>query len=150
MARQPWLLTQIGQRLALVLVLALSLGTILPAIERVSRDTSRLVPQLDPANVSYCEIRACDAIEKLSGLIIADEAEVSEAEYGTKLSIRLINAGRLAGEREVWAQVRTQEGKLVEGMRTKLKLSDQGPQHLEFQFSGTPQELADLGVFLGF
>jgi hypothetical protein len=38
----------------------------------------------------------------------------------------------------------------VEGMRTKLKLSDQGPQHLEFQFSGTLRELADLGVFLGF
>lgn len=150
MARRPWLLTQLGQRLALVLVFALSLLAIVPAINQVNQDTGRVVPQLDTTNVSYCELIACGAIESMAGLVITDEIEITESDYGTKVSIRVINTGRLVGEREVWAQVRTQEGKLVEGMRTKLNLTDQGEQHVEFQFSGTPQELADLRVFLGF
>ena len=150
MARRPWLLTQLGQRLAVVVVLALSLLAIVPAINQVSEDTSRVVPKLDTANVIYCELSACGAIPTMAGLVVTDEVQITESEYGTKISVRVINTGRLVGEREVWAQVRTQEGKLVEGMRTKLKLSDQGPQHVEFQFSGTPQELADLRVFLGF
>lgn len=150
MARRPWLLTQLGQRLAVVVVLALSLLAIVPAINQVSEDTSRVVPQLDTAKVVYCELSACGAIPTMAGLVVTDEVQITESDYGTKISVRVINAGRLVGDREVWAQVRSQEGKLVEGMRTKLKLSDQGPQHVEFQFSGTPQELADLRLFLGF
>ncbi len=150
MARRPWLLTQLGQRLAVVVVLALSLLAIVPAINQVSEDTSRVVPQLDTANVIYCELSACGAIPTMAGLVVTDDVQITESDYGTKISVRVINSGRLVGDREVWAQVRTQEGNLVEGMRTKLKLSDQGPQHVEFQFSGTPQELADLRIFLGF
>ena len=150
MARRPWLLTQLGQRLAVLAVFALSILAIVPAINQVNLDTGRQVPQLDTANVSYCELSACGSIETMAGLVITDEIEISESDYGTKVRIRVINTGRLVGEREVWAQVRSQEGKLVEGMRTRLNLTDQGPQHVEFQFSGTPQELADFRVFLGF
>ena len=150
MARRPWLLTQAGQKLSLLLVFAVSLLAISPAINQVSEDNQRQVSQLDPEDVTYCELSACEAIEKLAGLQVTEDIEVSEASYGTQIRIRLINTGRLTGVREVWSQIRTEEGKLVEAIRARLELSDQGPQHVEFQFSGKPSELANLRVFLGF
>ncbi|MGA1646454.1 MAG: hypothetical protein ACO4AV_15930 [bacterium] len=150
MAKRPWLLTPKGQKISLFLAFVISVVAIAPAVIQVASDSSREVTQLDPTDVSYCELSACGEIEKIRGLVVTDEVTIKEVAYGTSLKIRLINGGRLTGARDVWAQVRTLEGSMVEGMRTRLILTDQGPQHVEFQFSGKPSELAKLRVFLGF
>jgi hypothetical protein len=149
-AKRPWLLTPKGQKISLFLAFVISAVAIAPAAIQVASDNSREIAQLDPTDVSYCELSACGEIEKIRGLVVTDEVTITEVAYGTSLRIRLINGGRLTGERDVWAQVRTLEGSMVEGMRTRLILTDQGPQHVEFQFSGKPSELANLRVFLGF
>lgn len=150
MAKRPWLLTPKGQKISLFLAFVIAAVAIAPAVVQVTLDTSRDISQLDPSDVSYCELSVCGEIEKIPGLVVTDEVTITEVAYGTSLRIRLINGERLTGERDVWAQVRTLEGSLVEGMRTRLILTDQGPQHVEFQFSGNPSELANLRVFLGF
>jgi hypothetical protein len=135
---------------SLFLVFLISVIAIAPAVIQISADTSREVTELDPSDVSYCELSVCGEIKKVKGLVVSDEVTITEVAYGTSLKIRLVNGGRLTGARDVWAQVRTLEGTMVEGMRTRLILTDQGPQHVEFQFSGNPSELANLRVFLGF
>lgn len=151
MAKRPWLLTPNGMRISLVLVFALSIAAVAPVLLQFSVEQERQsISQLDPKAITYCELEACDQIQKLSGLKITSDVAIVETEYGTEIKIRVINSGRLVGEREVWAQVRTADGSLVEGMRTWLRLTDQGPQFLNFFFSGNPSELQALRLFLGF
>lgn len=151
MAKRPWLLTQIGMRLSVVLAFAISVAAVAPALWQFSEDQQRqLVSQLDPKAITYCEIEACGSIEKLSGLTITSDVEITESEYATEVRIRVINSGRLSGTREVWAQARTKEGTLVEGMRTILRLTEKGPQFINLSFTGTASELKGLRLFLGF
>ncbi len=151
MAKRPWLLSPLGMRVSAVLVFAVSIAAIAPVLMQFAIEQERQsISQLDPKAITYCELEACDRIEKLAGLKINPVAEITETEYGTEVKIRVINSGRLVGEREVWAQVRTKDGALVEGMRTSLRLTDQGPQFVKFFFSGNPRELEGLRLFLGF
>lgn len=151
MAKRPWLLTPNGMRFSLVIVFALSIAAVAPVLVQFAADQERqTVSQLDPKAVTYCEVKVCGEIEKLAGLKVTEDIDVIETAYSTEIKIRVINSGRLIGSREVWAQARTKEGKLVEGMRTILKLSDKGPQFIQLTFTGPALELKELRLFLGF
>ena len=151
MAKRPWLLTPGGMRISLVLVFAISFAAIAPVFLQFENEQQRqMISQLDPKAITYCEVEACGQIEKLAGLTITNDIDVVEKAFGTEIQIRVVNTGRLVGEREVWAQVRTSEGNLVEGMRTSLRLTNRGPQFIKLNFSGTVAELQAFRLFLGF
>lgn len=132
----------------MILGFVLAILLIWPAIEQV-RDETRIIQPFDRTNVTYCELSACGHIEGL-GLEIVYPPAVTEGEFGTEVLVQVINRGRLTGEREFWAELRTQEGKFVEAMRGELVLTDQGPQFIRFFFTGTEIEFTGLVMDFGY
>ncbi len=145
--KRPWLISSAGMRLSMVLGFVLSILLIWPAIEQV-RDETRVIEPFDRTNVTYCELSACGHIEGL-GLEVVYPPSVVEGEYGTEVFVQVINKGRLSGEREFWAELRTSEGKFVEAMRGDLVLTDQGPQFIRFFFTGKKAEYSGLIMDFG-
>lgn len=132
----------------MILGLVISILLIWPAIEQV-QDETRVIAPLDRTSITYCELSACGDIEGL-GLEIVYPPSVTEGEYGTEVFVQVINRGRLTGEREFWAELRTQEGKFVEAMRGELVLTSKGPQSIRFFFTGTAAEFSGLVMDFGY
>ena len=132
----------------MILGFVISILLIWPAIEQV-RDQSRVIQPLDRTNVTYCELSACGYIEGL-GLEIVYPPSLVEGAYGTEVFVRVINQGRLTGEREFWAELKTQEGEFVEAMRGELVLTNQGPQLIRFFFTGPAKEFSGLVMDFGY
>ena len=132
----------------MILGFVVSILLIWPAIEQVQEET-RVIAPLDRTSISYCELSACGHIEGL-GLEIVDPPAVSEGDYGTEVFVQVINRGRLSGEREFWAELRTKDGKFVEAMRGFVTLTDQGPQVINFFFTGKEAEFRGLVMKLGY
>ncbi len=126
----------------------ISILLIWPAIEQV-RDETRVIQPFDRTNVTYCELSACGYIEGL-GLEVVYPPVVEEGEFGTEVFVQVINKGRLSGERQFWAELRTQEGAFVEAMRGELVLTDQGPQLIRFFFTGNEAEFSSLVMDFGY
>lgn len=135
-------------RLSVVIAILLPLLLIWPAIEQVEEDL-RTIPQLDPTSLSYCELESCGYIEEL-GIEILSPADIREGAYGTEVLVQVINKDRMSGTRQIWAELRSPEGKLVEGMRGELELSNQGPQYIRFFFTGHPEEFETLRFTLAY
>ena len=132
----------------MILGLVVSILLIWPAIEQV-QDETRVIAPLDRTSITYCELSACGHIEGL-GLEIVYPPSVSEGEYGTEVFVQVINRGRLTGEREFWAELRTPEGKFVEAMRGELVLTSKGLQSIRFFFTGTEAEFSGLVMDFGY
>ena len=132
----------------MILGFVISILLIWPAVEQV-QDETRVIAPLDRTSISYCELSACGYIEDL-GLEIVYPAVIEEGAYGTEVFVQVINRGRLTGEREFWAELRTQEGKFVEAMRGELVLSNQGPQLIRFFFTGKKAEFQGLVMDFGY
>jgi hypothetical protein len=132
----------------MVLGLLLSILLIWPAYNEVL-DEERPIPQLDPTSLSYCELESCGYIEEL-GIEVLSPPQVSEGAYGTEVLVQVINKDRMSGSRQIWAELRSEEGKLVEGMRGELELSNKGPQFIRFFFTGQPEEFETLGFTLAY
>ena len=126
----------------------ISILLIWPAIEQV-RDETRVIQPFDRTNVTYCELSACGYIEGL-GLEIVYPPSVVEGEFGTEVFVQVINRGRLTGERQFWAELRTKESAFVEAMRGELVLTDQGPQLIRFFFTGPAKEFSGLVMDFGY
>ena len=90
--KRPWLLTQTGMRLSVVVAILLPLLLIWPAIEQVEKDL-RTIPQLDPTSLSYCELESCGYIEEL-GIEVLSPPQVSEGAYGTEIWVQVVNKDR--------------------------------------------------------
>ena len=135
-------------RLSMILGLVISMLLIWPAIEQV-QDETRVIAPLDRTAITYCELSDCGHIESL-GLEVVYPPEVVEGEFGTEVFVQVINRGRLTGEREFWAELRTSEGKFVEAMRGELVLTDQGPQFIRFFFTGKNAEFQGLVMDFGY
>ena len=146
--KRPWLISSGGMRLSMILGLVISILLIWPAFEQV-QDETRIIEPFDRTNVNYCELSACGDIEGL-GLEVVYPPELVEGEFGTEVFVQVINRGRLTGEREFWAELRTQDGKFVEAMRGELFLTDQGPQFIRFFFTGKKAEFSGLVVDFGY
>ncbi len=71
-------------------------------------------------------------------------AEIRQGVYGTEVWVQVVNTGRMSGTRQIWAELRSPEGKLVEGMRGELELSNSGHQFIRFFFTGQPEEFETL------
>ena len=132
----------------MILGFVISILLIWPAVEQV-QDETRVIAPLDRTSISYCELSDCGYIEDL-GLEIVYPAVIEEGAYGTEVFVQVINRGRLTGEREFWAELRTQEGKFVEAMRGELVLSNQGPQLIRFFFTGKKAEFQGLVMDFGY
>ncbi len=135
-------------RLSVVIAILLPLLLIWPAIEQVEKDL-RTIPQLDPQSLSYCELESCGYLEEL-GIEILTPAEVREGAYGTEVLVQVVNKDRMSGSRQIWAELRSPAGKLVEGMRGELELSNQGPQFIRFFFTGQSEEFESLSFTLAY
>ncbi len=135
-------------RLSVVLAVLLPLLLIWPAIEQVEEDL-RTIPQLDPTSLSYCELESCGYIEGL-GIEVLTPAEIRESAYGTEVWVQVVNTDRMSGTRQIGAELRSPEGKLVEGMRGELELSNKGPQFIRFFFTGQPEEFEALRFTLAY
>ena len=135
-------------RLSMILGFVISILLIWPAIEQV-RDETRIIEPLDRTNVTYCELSACGYIEGL-GLEIVYPPSVVEGEFGSEIFVQVINKGRLSGERQFWAELRTKEDAFVEAMRGELILTDQGPQLIRFFFTGPAKEFSSLVMDFGY
>lgn len=148
--KRPWLLTQAGQRITMLLAILVTLLAIPLAYQQLTNETARVPAALDPKNVDYCELEACGQIAKLAGLEVVGIEQVIEGEFGTAISIRLLNHGQLAGPREVWAELRTQSGARIESMRQIVEFSPKGIQLLELFFTGSQAEFERGVLLLGF
>ncbi len=135
-------------RLSMILGFVISILLIWPAIEQV-RDETRVIQPFDRTNVSYCELSACGYLEGL-GLEVVYPPKLVEGEFGTEVFVQVINRGRLSGERQFWAELRTKEGAFVEAMRGELILTDQGPQLIRFFFTGNKAEFSSLVMDFGY
>ncbi len=132
----------------MVMGLLLSILLIWPAYIEVL-DEERPVPELDPQSLSYCELESCGYIDEL-GIEILAPAEIRESAYGTEVWVQVVNTDRMSGTRQIWAELRSPEGKLVEGMRGELELSNSGPQFIRFFFTGQPEEFETLEFTLAY
>jgi hypothetical protein len=146
--KKPWLLTQKGQFAALWLGSLLSLIAILTLIPYALLVASprQQLPQLDPSNITYCEISVCNDSSPL-GLNIRD-VTLSENSPKTTIIIEFINQQRWQGEREVWLQFRSDSGNIVEMASGILVLNDKTAR-VEFSFNGSTAELNTLKWLLG-
>lgn len=132
----------------MVMGLLLSILLIWPAYIEVL-DEERPVPELDPQSLSYCELESCGYIEEL-GIEVLSPPDVQEGAYGTEVWVPVINKDRMSGSRQIWAELRSPGGKLVEGMRGELELSNKGPQYIRFFFTGQPEEFETLSFTLAY
>ncbi len=132
----------------MVMGLLLSILLTWPAYNQVL-DEERPISQLDPTSLSYCELETCGYIEEL-GIEVLAPAEIREGAYGTEVWVQVVNKDRMSGTRQIWAELRSPEGKLVEGMRGELELSNSGPQFIRFFFTGQPEEFETLSFTLAY
>ena len=135
-------------RLVMVMGLLFSILLIWPAYNQVL-DEERPIPQLDPTSLSYCELESCGYIEEL-GIEILSPVDIREGAYGTEVWVQVVNKDRMSGTRQIWAELRSPEGKLVEGMRGELELSNKGSQFIRFFFTGQPEEFETLSFTLAY
>jgi hypothetical protein len=153
--KRPWLTTTTGQRwsivfsvvISAVMVVSLFSYWILQAAPRVQ------ITQLDPNQIEYCYLEQCTPIDKLAGLELVTTPEpysVIVGEWGTSIQLRFVNRGRLEGTRELRLLLRSDKGKIIEGMRQEATFMPKGPVLVEFFFTGFPEELQSGTLELGY
>ena len=153
--KRPWLTTTTGQRwsiglsvvISTVMVVSLFSYWILQAAPRIQ------IAQLDPNQIEYCQLSDCAPIDKLAGLELVTTPEpylVVVSEWGTSIQLRFVNHGRLEGTRELRLLLRSDNGKIIEGMRQEVTFSPKGPVLVEFFFTGFPKELQSSTLELGY
>lgn len=148
--KRPWLLTQVGQRLSMLLATLITIALVPLAYQQINQETSRAPLPLDTASVDYCDVSSCGKIAKLADLEVVGIESVEETEFGTRVQIRLVNHGQLDGDREVWAELRSESGGRVESTWAILKLDPKGVQLLELFFTGAKSEFEASQLLLGF
>ena len=151
--KRPWLLTPKGQRaslhLANLLSLVLFIGfTLNYALVEIPRQQ---VDQLDPKNVSYCEISECDAIQGL--LITNGEVATSQLEtkpFGELLVLDFTNTLLLSGERELWLKVEAPDGRILEMASVTIKLDLKNRTMAEFLLVSKKEAILSAKLSLGY
>ena len=153
--KRPWLTTTTGQRwsiglsvvISTVMVVSLFSYWILQAAPRIQ------IAQLDPNQIEYCQLSDCAPLDKLAGLELVTAPEpylVVVSEWGTSIQLRFVNHGRLEGTRELRLLLRSDNGKIIEGMRQEVMFLPKGPMLVEFFFTGFPEELQSGRLELGY
>jgi len=153
--KRPWLLTQKGQRFSIQMSLLISLAmtAALVLFWQATITPRENIPQLDPDNISYCEISVCTPIESLGGLEVVPDPDyfaITEGKWFTTVTMRFINHGQLTGSRELRLVLRSQAGTIVEMAKQEAVFHPKGQMFVDFTFTGTPEELRTGNVYLGY
>jgi hypothetical protein len=135
--------------LANLLSLVLFIGFVLNYANQELPRTN--VTQLDSANVTYCEIAACPAIQ---GLVITNSAsavgELQSQKNGELLVLEFTNTLMLEGEREFWLRVETKDGRLLEMASVEVKLGLKTRTITEFLLVSNFEEITAGNLYLGY
>ena len=153
--KRPWLTTTTGQRWSIVLSVVVSAAMVVALLGYWILQASPRVQlsQLDPNQIDYCYLEDCAPIDKLAGLELVTTPEpyqVEVSEWGTSIQLRFVNRGRLEGTRELRLLLRSDEGKIIEGMRQEVTFVPKGPVLVNFFFTGFPEELESGTLELGY
>ena len=135
--------------LANLLSLVLFIGFVLNYANQELPRTN--VTQLDPANVAYCEISTCPAIQ---GLVITNGdtavGDLETLENGELLVLEFTNTLMLEGEREFWLKVETKDGRLLEMASVEVKLGLKTRTIAEFLLVSNFDEIRIAKLYLGY
>ena len=135
--------------LANLLSLVLFIGFVLNYANQELPRTN--VTQLDPANVAYCEISTCPAIQ---GLVITNGdtavGDLETLENGELLVLEFTNTLMLEGEREFWLRVETKDGRLLEMASVEVKLGLKTRTIAEFLLVSNFEEITAGNLYLGY
>ena len=151
--KRPWLLTQTGKKAALHFANLLSLALFLAFVSHFAlvEQPRTKVPQLDTANVTYCEITAC---EEIFGVQVVDgataQARSEQTPIGVQLEIELSNTTRFEGKRQLWLRMETTQGEFIEAASTWVEFSLKNRTIAEFLITGTKAEIEASKIYLGY
>lgn len=135
--------------LANVVSLALFVGFVLQyALVETPRTR---VANLDPANVSYCELSECPKIQglELTNPISAQDNLRKQAS-GHILELDFTNHLMLLGVRELWLRVESSEGKLLEMARVEIALNLKNRTTAEFLLVSSESDIRSGKLLLGY
>lgn len=135
--------------LANVVSLALFVGFVLQyALVETPRTR---VANLDPANVSYCELSECPKIQglELTNPISAQDNLRKQAS-GHILELDFTNHLMLLGVRELWLRVESSEGKLLEMARVEIALGLKNRTTAEFLLVSSESDIRSGKLLLGY
>lgn len=109
------------------------------------------VPQLNTANVTYCEITQCSEI---FGVRVVDGANAQLASkqtpIGVQLELQLQNTSRYEGRRQLWLRMESPSGEFVEAASTWVDFSLKNRTIAEFLITGTKAEIEGSKIYLGY
>lgn len=153
MLKRPWLLTPSGQRFSVHLANTLSLALFVGFVLHFSlvEQPRTEVPQLNPAQISYCELESCGEVfgVRLENGDSARSESVQE-ELGVRVVLEFTNLSRYQGERELWVRLLSQDGKIVEMASTVAKFDLKNRTSVEFLLAGLEQEISTGRLELGY
>lgn len=151
--KRPWLLTQTGKKVSLHIANALSLVLFVCfALQYSFVEAPRTeVPQLDTANVNYCELSECSMI---FGVEITNgstaQSNAIQTPIGVEVELDITNLARYEGRRELWMRMETVEGEFVEAASTWVDFGLKQRSRASFTITGTLEELQGSKLFLGY
>lgn len=135
--------------LANVLSLVLFIGFVLNYANQEVPKTN--VTQLDPANVTYCEISECSQIQ---GLVITNGAsaigDLKTLENGELLVLEFTNTLMLEGKRELWLRVETQDGRVLEMASVEIQMGLKNRTIAEFLLVSDFDQIKGANLYLGY
>jgi hypothetical protein len=109
------------------------------------------VIQLDPANVSYCELSQCPRIQGLELTNAATALENLDAkDFGAQLSLDFTNHELLQGERELWLRVETADGRILEMASATITFDLKNRTIAEFLLVSDIGAILDSRLLLGY
>lgn len=138
-----------AQRIQMALGFLAAALTLIPLSMQMQLEQSRTqFPQLDAANLSYCELEAC-VIEALGGLEVVD-VKITEQKWATFVEVRFVNHGRLSGEREFYLELVNSDAEISEAAKTRLVFTHKGQPKATFSFQRQPSVLESGSLTLGY
>lgn len=151
--KRPWIITPKGQRTSLHIANLTSLILFLAFVFQYQfvEQPRTEVPQLDTANVTYCELSECDemfGIALTNGVIA--QAEAVQTPIGVELTLNFTNQARLEGRRQLWLRMETQSGEFVEAASTWIDLGLRVQTEAKFMITGLKEEILNSKIFIGY
>ena len=101
--KRPWLLSQKGQRVSILISLLISAAMTLSLLSFIQSTVLPRVQitQLDERQITYCELSKCEKIDSLKGLELIpnpDYFQITTGRWFTTVTMRFLNHGQLNGE----------------------------------------------------
>lgn len=151
--KRPWLLTQNGKKTAMHAANFLSLLLFMAFVLQftlVERPRTQ-VPQLDTANVTYCEITECSEVfgVRLENGAAA-KSNAIQTPIGVELELNFSNTARYEGKRQLWIRMETSTGEFVEAASTWVEFGLKIQAVANFSITGTLDEFQNSRLYLGY